>query len=224
MADFLIRLPATALVLAFALALPARAADPGAGLQPTSGAETSAPKAETPAASPSAPAKPGIASDDRKATLNALFDALKRERNPEKAREISGQIRLEWAESGSATVNFLMLQAAKAIAENRQTSALDFYDQVIALAPDYSEGWNGRATLHYQMNNYRKSMSDINHVLQIEPRHFGALAGMATILTTMDKPELAVRVWEKFLEIYPAERKAQEELNTLQEKVAGSRT
>lgn len=172
----------------------------------------------------SAAARRGIASDDRKATLDALFDALKRERNPDKARELSGQIRLEWAESGSPTVNLLMLWASKAIAENRQTSALDFYDQVIALAPDYSEGWNARATLHYQMNNYRKAMSDINHVLQLEPRHFGALAGMATILTSTDKPELAARAWERFLAIYPAERKAQEQLNELQEKVAGSRT
>ena len=74
------------------------------------------------------------------------------------------------------------------------------------------------------MGNYRKSMSDINRVLAIEPRHFGALAGMAAILTSAGKDELALRAWEQFLAIYPADRQAQERLGDLEEKLAGNRT
>ncbi|QRY70309.1 hypothetical protein JVX98_25225 [Ensifer sp. PDNC004] len=159
-----------------------------------------------------------------KQRLDALFADLKKERDPDKARELSNQIRMEWQDSGSATVNLLMQWADKAIADNKQPAALDILDQVIALAPNYVEGWNRRATLHYTMGNYRKSMADINRVLSIEPRHFGALAGMAAILGASGKDELAMRAWEQFLDIYPADRKAQEQLGELAEKLAGSKT
>ena len=159
-----------------------------------------------------------------KQRLDMLFSELKRAREPDKAREISDRIRIEWQDSGSASVNLLMQWAAKAVQSNKQASALDMLDQVITLSPDYVEGWNQRATLHFQMGNYRKSMSDINRVLAIEPRHFGALAGMAAILTSAGQDELALRAWEQFLDIYPADRKAQEQLGELEEKLAGNRT
>jgi tetratricopeptide (TPR) repeat protein len=159
-----------------------------------------------------------------KQRLDALFADLKRERDPEKAREISDRIRIEWQDSGSASVNLLMQWATKALEADRKATALDIFDQVIYLSPQYVEGWNQRATLHYRMGNYRKSMSDINRVLAIEPRHFGALAGMAAILTAAGKDELALRAWEQFLEIYPADRQAQEQLGDLEEKLAGNRT
>ncbi len=190
-------------------------------LAPVRAADTApVPTVETPAAKPAEPEK----LPTRAERLDTLFAALKRERDAEKARGIAEQIRLEWQDSGSATVNLLMQWAAKAVADSKQPSALDLYDQVIALAPDYVEGWNQRATLHYQMSNYRKSMSDINRVLALEPRHFGALAGMAAILTASGKDELALRAWEQFLAVYPAERKAQEQVGELEEKLAGNRT
>lgn len=159
-----------------------------------------------------------------KQRLDALFSDLKKERDADKARELANQIRMEWQDSGSATVNLLMQWADKAITDNKQPAALDILDQVITLAPSYVEGWNRRATLHYMMGNYRKSMSDINHVLSLEPRHFGALAGMAAILGSAGKDELALRAWEQLLAIYPADRKAQEQLGELTEKLAGSKT
>lgn len=159
-----------------------------------------------------------------KERVDALFADLKKEGDEDKARQVAERIRLEWQDSGSATVNLLMQWANKAIADEKQTAALDLLDQAIALAPDYVEGWNRRATLHYQMGNFRKSMSDINHVLALEPRHFGALAGMATMLEAAGKDELAMRAWQQFLDIYPSDRKAQEQLGELAEKLAGSRT
>jgi tetratricopeptide (TPR) repeat protein len=131
---------------------------------------------------------------------------------------------MEWSDSGSATINLLMQWADKAIQEKRNAAAMDFLDQVIALKPDYAEGWNRRATLNYAIGDYRKSMEDINQVLRIEPRHFGALAGMAAILSEAGNDELTLKAWERFLEIYPANRAAQEQANTLSEKIAGSRT
>ncbi|SEI05313.1 hypothetical protein SAMN05216228_1020122 [Rhizobium tibeticum] len=156
--------------------------------------------------------------------LDQLYAQLKRERDPDKASGIADEIRTQWNDSGSATVNLLMQWADKAIEEKRTAAALDFLDQAIALKPDYAESWNRRATLNYANDSYRKSMSDIEHVLDLEPRHFGALSGMAAILTESGNDQLALKAWERFLEIYPANRSAQEQMNTLSEKLAGSRT
>ncbi|MFT4183954.1 MAG: hypothetical protein QM636_18775 [Rhizobium sp.] len=159
-----------------------------------------------------------------KQQLDSLFTALKRQRDPDQANLIADQIRAELNDSGSATVNLLMQWADKAIEEKRNAAAMDFLDQVISLKPDYVEGWNRRATLNYAIGDYRKAMEDINQVLRIEPRHFGALAGMAAILSETGKDELTLQAWERFLEIYPANRAAQEQMNTLSERIAGSRT
>ncbi|AOF88507.1 hypothetical protein [Sinorhizobium sp. RAC02] len=156
--------------------------------------------------------------------LDKLFGELKREANPDAATGISNQIRREWQDSGSATINLIIQWADKAVSEEKNAAALDFLDEAIRLKPDYVEGWNRRATLHFKMGNYRKSMSDINQVLAIEPRHFGALAGMAAIMQQTGRDEMALKAWERFLEVYPTERQAQKELGELAEKLTGQRT
>ncbi|WFS00011.1 hypothetical protein [Rhizobium tumorigenes] len=159
-----------------------------------------------------------------KQRLDDLFTALKRQHDPDQAAGIANQIKVEWSQSGSATVDLLMQWAAKAIAEKRNAAAFDFLDQVIALKPRYVEGWNQRATLNYALGDYNKSMADIEQVLRLEPRHFGALAGMAAILTENGKDQQTLEIWQRFLAIYPANRAAQQQTDQLSEKLAGSRT
>lgn len=166
-----------------------------------------------------------VASAPTPETLESkLFDALKRERDPEKARSIASQIMASWKDSGSATVAFLMQWADTSIEQKKNAAALDFLDQVTVLKPDYAEAWNRRATLHYAMGDTRKSMADINEVLKRNPRYFPAIAGMATILTESGQDELALKAWERYLDIYPAEREAQQAVEKLSEKLAGNRT
>jgi len=184
-------------------------------------AQTTAP---TPPAGQAKPVVPASVPAKAPNPLDPLFDALKRERDPEKAKGIASQIASDMADSGSATVNLLMQWSATAIKEKRNGAALDFLDQVTLLDPAYPEGWNRRATLHYTMGNTRKSMADIAEVLKREPRHFGALAGMAGILMEAGKDELALKAWEDYLAVYPADRDAQEAVSKLSEKLAGNRT
>lgn len=153
-------------------------------------------------------------------TLNDLFGKLRRESDPQAAELIAERIRVQWRDSGSATGNLLMQWADEAIAAQKIGLAFDFLDQVTILLPDYVEGWNQRATLHFVLGNHAKSMADINRVLAIEPRHFGALAGMATILEVGGDERAALHAWVKVLEIYPANSEAQAKLGELAEKLA----
>ena len=156
-------------------------------------------------------------------SLDTLFAELKRERDEKQAKRISERIWAKWRDSGSATANLLMQWADKAVTEKKNGLALDLLDQVVVLMPDYAEGWNRRATLNYAMGNHDKSMADISRVLALEPRHFGAISGMAAIMAAAGNDELEFKAWEQMLELYPANRQAQERLGELADKLAGSR-
>jgi tetratricopeptide (TPR) repeat protein len=156
-------------------------------------------------------------------SLDTLFAELKRERDEKQAKRISERIWAKWRDSGSATANLLMQWADKAVTEKKNGLALDLLDQVVVLMPGYAEGWNRRATLNYAMGNHDKSMADISRVLALEPRHFGAISGMAAIMAAAGNDELEFKAWEQMLEIYPANRQAQERLGELADKLSGSR-
>ncbi len=153
--------------------------------------------------------------------LDELFGRLKRERNEKAAERIADQIWGEWNRSGSASIDLMMQWSQKAIEEQKFDIALDFLDEVVTLKPAYAEGWNRRATVHFMMNAYGKSMADINTTLNLEPRHFGALSGLAQIMKVRGNNELALDAYQRVLAIYPMLRSAQNEVASISEELAG---
>ncbi|MDN2565677.1 hypothetical protein N1F89_05540 [Aquibium sp. A9E412] len=153
--------------------------------------------------------------------LDTLFADLKRERNETAAKRIAGRIQEEWNRSGSDTADLLMRWAYKAMREREFAVALDFLDQVVVQFPGYAEGWNRRATVHFMMDNHAKAMADIARTLALEPRHFGALAGLAGILKANGDNALALDAYRRVLAVYPMMREAQEEVAELAEEIAG---
>jgi tetratricopeptide (TPR) repeat protein len=153
--------------------------------------------------------------------LDKLFGELKRESNEHAADRIAQQILGVWLDSGSATVDLLMQWSNDAAKAKKYPAALDFLDQIIALDPGYAEGWNRRATIHYLMGDYTMSMADIDKTLQLEPRHFGAIAGMAEILKDTGRKKLALRAYEQVLQLYPMMRSAQGAVESLTQDLAG---
>ena len=153
--------------------------------------------------------------------LDNFFAELKRERNEKAAERIAGRINEEWNRSGSAIIDLMMMWSKTAMEGEKFDVALDFLDQVVTISPAYAEGWNRRATVHFMMHNYSKTMSDINRTLTLEPRHFGALAGMAQIMENTGRKQRALNAWQRVLEIYPMMRSAQNEVATLSEELAG---
>lgn len=152
-----------------------------------------------------------------------LFLRLKKERNPESAERIAQEIWNIWLRSGSASIDLMMGWANDAAEAKKFDVALDFLDQVTVLAPGYAEGWNRRATVHFMAEDFSKSMADIERTLELEPRHFGALAGMAAILRANGRDALALKAYEQVLAIYPSNREAQEAVSDLSEKLTGDR-
>ncbi|MFD1199708.1 tetratricopeptide repeat protein [Brucella gallinifaecis] len=156
--------------------------------------------------------------------LDKLFADLKRTSNETKARRLTVQINQLWQQSGSATIDLLVQWANSAMLEKRYTSALDFLNEAIAIDPDYAEAWNRRATVYYLRNDYAHAMYDINRTLELEPRHYGALTGMADILRARGLKQQALKAYEKALEINPMMRDAQKNLLDLTDELSDIRT
>ncbi|MHB2267676.1 tetratricopeptide repeat protein [Aliihoeflea sp. PC F10.4] len=155
------------------------------------------------------------------AVLDGLFAELKRSGNEQAAARIAGRIEREWARSGSRSIDLMMQWSGEAMQARKFDVALDFLDQVVTLSPDYAEGWNRRATVHFMMDNYAMSMADIDRTLRLEPRHFGALSGMARILEQGGRKQSALHAYERVLDVYPMMRRAQDRVGTLSDELAG---
>jgi tetratricopeptide (TPR) repeat protein len=154
--------------------------------------------------------------------LDGLFAQLGRTRDAKRADRISTRIWKNWQQSDSRSVDLLTKWARSASGNRRFGVALDLLDQVVALRPNYAEGFNQRATLHFMMDNYGKSITDIERTLALEPRHFGALSGLAAIFEQLERKEDALETWYRVLSVYPAMIGGQDAVIRLEEDLAGS--
>lgn len=175
-----------------------------------------APAADTPSEEAQAPE--GESEAER---IDRLFAELKRTADQREAQRIAGRIERSWRNSGSATVDLLMRRAAQAIGHKQGAVALDVLDQALVLDPDFTEAWNRRATAHFGLGDLGKSLADIEQVLAREPRHWGAMMGLALILERTGREAQALTAYQEVLNVYPALKSAQDAVGRLSEKLTG---
>jgi len=141
--------------------------------------------------------------DQNNPKLLELFKELKSTSDIDESRKIEKIIWGVWNYSGLPEVDNLMAKGSSFLASGNHTDAIRIFDAVVALAPNFSEGWNKRATAHFLQKNFGKSMRDIAHTLRLEPRHFGALSGMGLILIEQGKNKAALKAFRLALRIHP---------------------
>lgn len=90
-------------------------------------------------------------------------------------------------------------------------------DALVRKAGDFAEAYNQRAILHYRMGEFRKAIVDCEKVLQLNPHHFGAAAGMAQCYLKLNKPRAALRSFRTALEINPNLDDVEETIRALEE-------
>ncbi|EGJ20882.1 TPR repeat-containing protein [Cereibacter sphaeroides WS8N] len=152
--------------------------------------------------------------------MDELFARLK-EADAAAAQRIERQIFTEWSKSGSPSADLLLERGRKALAAGDTRTAIDHLTALIDHAPDFAEGWNARATAYFQAGMFGPSMADIAHVLTLNPRHFGALAGLGTMLEQMDRPEPALEAYRAALAIHPHLDGVEQAVERLEAKAAG---
>ncbi|MBI1774951.1 MAG: tetratricopeptide repeat protein [Proteobacteria bacterium] len=135
--------------------------------------------------------------------LGPLFESLKRAPTPEVAETVQGQIMRIWCEASDTTTRTLMQWGMTALDENRLEVAEQAFSRVVTYDAEFAEGWNKRATVRFVMGDFEGSAADIERTLKLEPRHFGALAGLGQILMRVNELRGAVRAFEAALAINP---------------------
>ena len=151
--------------------------------------------------------------------MDGLFEKLKNAPDAASAAFTSHAIEQRWSHSGSDTADLLMQRANTALAAGDRPLAIELIDRVIYLEPNWAEGWNRRATLFFLDEDFSRSASDIEEVLRLEPRHFGALMGLAGILERIGDERNALEAYQRVLEIYPTLPPAQKAVERLKSKL-----
>ena len=140
--------------------------------------------------------------------LNKLFKLLKNSKNT-KAIEIENKIWKIWSTHPSEDrrgyrLTELLAQGSLLINQRKLNKAYGLFSQIILEDPKWAEAWNKRATVLYMMGNYEQSQNDINEVLKIEKRHFGALSGQGLVQIELKNYDKAIESYKEVQKIYPS--------------------
>ena len=150
----------------------------------------------------------GISAETRNNELNNLFKLLKNSENT-KAIEIENKIWKIWVTHPSEDrrgyrLTELLAQGSIFINQRKLSDAYLLFSQIIIEDPKWSEAWNKRATVLYLMGKYEESQNDINKVLKLEKRHFGALSGQGLVQTKLKNYDKAIESYKEVQKIYPS--------------------
>ncbi len=154
------------------------------------------------------------------AKLDDLFARLQTAEAGEASR-IEREIWIEWSRSGSPAMDLLLQRGKDAMELGDYAAAIEHFTAIIDQDPDFAEAWNARATAYYMAGEFGPSIADIGQVLTLNPRHFGALSGLAMIFEQTGRPERALAVYRAALGIHPYLSGAAEAVERLERDAEG---
>ena len=160
--------------------------------------------------------------DQNDPRLNNLFKKLNETENQDEIRDLISDIWNIWYEVDDPKVIEYFEKGIQAMNLRNYPLAIRFFNNLIEEDPNFAEGWNKRATVHFMMGNFDQSMQDIIKTLELEPRHFGALDGMGLIFIHQGQFQQAIDVYDKMLEIFPFSVKTMEKKERIKSFISQS--
>jgi tetratricopeptide (TPR) repeat protein len=156
--------------------------------------------------------------------LDLLFANLAKSTSAGDAKKIEHIIWRIWSENKNSPAERVLALGVKSMNSGALNAALQAFNEVVKLAPNFAEGWNKRATVFYLLQDYSSSVKDIAQTLRLEPRHFGALSGLGLINTALGRHGAAVKAFEEAIQIHPYMVGARHHIKVLKEILKGEET
>ena len=144
-------------------------------------------------------------SEERELELIKLFNQLKNNSDVPMAFEVEMKIWNIWSTHPSQeNLTQLLANGSNLMTQHKLNKAYETFSKVISLDSNWAEGWNKRATVLYMLGRYEESQEDINEVLKLEKRHFGALSGQGLVQIELKNYEKAINSYKEVQKIYPS--------------------
>ena len=144
------------------------------------------------------------AADQTDPALDGLFTELVRTASHAEAEQLTSEIWTRWtASDGDPDADRLMQNGMALMNRGVLDGAEQIFSQLIDDHPDFAEAWNKRATVRFLLGDDTGSRRDIARVIDLEPRHFGALSGLGMINLRNGDPAAALQAFEAALQVNP---------------------
>jgi len=134
--------------------------------------------------------------------LDGLFDSL-RDPGTTDWQRIEDEIEARLAFSGSASADLLLRRGMAALDEQDYAAAIEHLTALVDHAPEFSEGWNRRASAFFRAGLYGPAIEDLTRVLVLEPRDYRALSGLGVLFEETDQPLRALGAFRAAAEVNP---------------------
>ena len=145
-----------------------------------------------------------------------LLDQLEQAQSTEQANPIVQELWKEWTSAhNNEDEKALMANGISAMSKGNLDRAENIFTKLIEVNPNFTEAWNKRATLRFMLWDFEGSLKDVEKVLTLEPRHFGALSGLGMIHLRLGDPERALKAYEDLVNIFPSNSDAAQKIITL---------
>ena len=128
--------------------------------------------------------------------LDTLFDKLRTATDPVAVQTLEQGIWEQWTMVPDPAHRRLMVRGIAEMQQQELQSAVVTFTKLIEIAPELSEAWNKRATVHWLLANFPASLADICETVKREPRHFGAYSGLGMIRAEMGEHARAAAAFE----------------------------
>ncbi len=145
----------------------------------------------------------GARADQNDPALDVLFEQLTAVEQRAEGERVTNRIWVLWREIDDPDLAAAMEQGIVAMRSGRHADAERRFSAVIEAEPGYAEAWNKRATVRYMRGRYTAAAADIRRALALEPRHFGALAGLGLVYMQLERYRAAIESFERALELNP---------------------
>ncbi len=152
--------------------------------------------------------------------LDELYQELLNADDTSYAR-IEQQIIAQWEKSGSPAMDLLLRRGQDALNEGAPDVAVEHFSALVDHAPDFSEGYFGRATSYFLLGMMGPALEDIQTTLRLNPRHFEAMRGLAAIMQELERPADALELYELILAINPKSEEARQSVEALKLQLEG---
>jgi len=144
-----------------------------------------------------------------------LFERLARAAGQQEALAAEDCIWSLWMAHPNTRAATVLDRATGDIAGQRHDIAETRLVRLLRTCPDYAEAWHKLATLYYLLGRDDESMAALHRALEIEPRHFGALASAGEILLGGEDRAGAMLAFRCALRLHPHLESVRQRLEAL---------